>query len=152
MKRSDTLFRAGLRVIAVILLLAFGLGLWAFRHMRESVSMTPCARALVLGSVDSCTEAGSFEWPDMAQRQVNSQDGTLAIHYESNRSTYRLTCNDGRIVDLFTAWEYPACDEGDACVFWAHNSATIDLQSALVTFREARLRRMCGQDAAAIRD
>jgi hypothetical protein len=141
--------RVTLVVLGLALALTFGAGFCFFRHVRGAKSLTPCAQALSQGLVDACTDRGGGRWLSTAKRQVASSDGTMVIHYNSSRSVYRLTCQDHRSVDLFSPWEYPGCDEGDACVFWAQNSAAIDLQEGAVMFSEARLRRLCGNDGGA---
>jgi hypothetical protein len=79
-------------------------------------------------------------WPP-DRRQPKSQDGTLAVHYDSGRYTFVLECDRGRSVDLVR--DAPACDDGIFCVFWAGENLGIQLVGAFVVLREAHLRQLC---------
>jgi hypothetical protein len=100
------------------------------------------------GDVDATEPRGLPTRGSQMMRQVTSPDGTLAIHFDTRRNTYRLTCAGGLTFDLFTAWDSPGCDEGDACVLWTEdNDAIVALQKGAVMFREARLSRLCGKSS-----
>jgi hypothetical protein len=171
MRRAGETLRVTARALAVLLPIVLGLGWWGLRRHWVLPTATRCEDALSLKAVDFCSEDGRAAWlspsgvdtwhgdvdampstdpqglpsgSTQRTRQVTSPDGTLTIHFDAYRNTYRLTCAGGHTLDLFTAWDSPGCDEGDACVMWTQdNNAIIVLQKEVVMFREARLSRLC---------